>query len=165
MKQDNRGMSLVELIVVIAILSVLVSAGVNITGFMNGKHARECAYKIDAALANVRMETMSKSTGGNDVFLTLKQEGGEFYGILNVKGAEKKEKLGSNRVQITAYVDDSDTGADVDETGITFYFDRATGAVKKDAVRYRRIQVTQGAVVYEVTIEPATGKFSYERIK
>lgn len=163
MKQDNRGLSLVELIVVIALLAVISTAGVNITGYLNGKQARECAYKIDTALANVRIETMSKSTGNDDVYLTLQKENGEFYGIFSVKGDIRKERLGSNKVSITAY--DMDDIEYVLEEGreITFYFDRATGALKKDKIRYKRIQVTQGNVVYEVSIEPTTGKFSYER--
>ena len=73
MKNDNRGMSIIEIVIILAMMAVLLGFMTNIVGYLSGKQARECAYKIDASLAGIRMDTMSKSTGGNDVFLTLEK--------------------------------------------------------------------------------------------
>lgn len=58
MKRDNRGMSLVELIIVMAILAVL--SGVMILGIslISGKPAEVCANKLVSALASDRMTAM-----------------------------------------------------------------------------------------------------------
>ena len=62
MKKDNRGLSLVEVIIVITIMAVLgglmtmgISAGVS-------KPAEECAEKLEAALNNARITTMGKQS-------------------------------------------------------------------------------------------------------
>lgn len=60
MKRNNRGMSLVEVIIVVAILS-MVAGGITLgIGFITGKPADECANKLKAALQNNRMTTMGK---------------------------------------------------------------------------------------------------------
>lgn len=164
MKKDNRGMSIIEILVVIAMMAVLLGFMTNIVGYLTGKQARECAYKIDASLARIRMDTMSKSTGGNDVFLTIEKRDGQIWAIRNVKGEEKQEIIGGTQVKVTAY-DDKGGEVEINDSGsITFYFNRETGGLQKDTVWYERIVVEQGSVAYEVSIEPVTGKFSYTRI-
>lgn len=60
MKRNNRGMSLVEVIIVVAILSI-VAGGITLgVGFITGKPADECANKLRAALQSNRMTTMGK---------------------------------------------------------------------------------------------------------
>ena len=60
MKRNNRGMSLVEVIIVVAILSI-VAGGITMgIGFITGKPADECANKLRAALQSNRTTTMGK---------------------------------------------------------------------------------------------------------
>lgn len=164
MERDNRGMSIIEVIIILAMMAVLLGFMTNIIGYLSGKQARECAYKLDASLAGIRMDTMSKSTGGNDVFLTLEKRNGQFFVIRNIKGTEKQELVGGEQLTVKA-IDAKGNEVEInDSNSITFYFNRETGGLQKDTDWYERIIITQGRVTYEVTIEPVTGKFSYTRI-
>lgn len=65
MKEDNRGFSLVELIIIIAIMAILIAAmAVNI-GRISGYRAKECRTKVVSSLENGRLVTLSKSRGGS----------------------------------------------------------------------------------------------------
>lgn len=67
MKKDNRGFSLIELVVVIAILAILISAiSVNL-GLLKKYHAKECRQMIYSSLENGRLISLSKSSGGTTV--------------------------------------------------------------------------------------------------
>ncbi len=61
--KDNRAISLMEVIVVVAIMSVLI--GVTSLGFgmVSTKSANECAEKMDICLNRVRIQTMGKQKG------------------------------------------------------------------------------------------------------
>ncbi len=164
MERDNRGMSIIEIVIVLAMMAVLLGFMTNIVGYLSGRQAKECAYKIDSSLAGIRMDTMSKSTGGKDVFLTIEKKDGGIYAIRNVKGMEEQDLIAGGQVTVKA-VDSNGNEVEIDSSNtITFYFNRETGGLQKDTVWYERIVVTQGRVTYEVTIEPVTGKFSYTRI-
>ena len=99
---DNQGTSMIELLVVMAIMAVLLGTATNIVGYLSGKQAKQCAYKMDAILSETRMETMSKSTGEKDsVYLTIKNENGKIYAVQKIKDNEMSTLLG-NSVKIVA---------------------------------------------------------------
>lgn len=67
MKEDNRGFSLVELVIIIAIMAILIAAmAVNI-GRISGYRAKECRTKVVSSLENGRLVTLSKSRGGSNI--------------------------------------------------------------------------------------------------
>ena len=160
---DNQGTSMIELLVVMAIMAVLVGSAVNIVGYLGGKQARQCAYKMDAMLSETRMETMSKSTGEKDsVYLTIKNDGGKIYAIQTIKGTDNCTLLGSS-VKVKA-VDVKGSEMELgDGTSLSVYFNRATGALYDEAGNYCKMRITQGTATYVVSIVPTTGKISYER--
>ncbi|MGN0131744.1 MAG: Tfp pilus assembly protein FimT/FimU [Lachnospiraceae bacterium] len=66
MRKDNKGFSLVELIVVIAIMAILATImAVNI-GRLSGYRAKECRSKVISSLENGRTMALSKSRGGTN---------------------------------------------------------------------------------------------------
>lgn len=67
MKDDNRGFSLVELIVIVAIMAILIGVlAANITR-LSGYRAKECRTKVISSLENGRLLTLSKSRGGSNM--------------------------------------------------------------------------------------------------
>lgn len=60
-KTDNRGFSLVELIVVIAIMMVLISAGVIGLVFLTGAEAKQAAKKFEAEINDVKTGNLAKA--------------------------------------------------------------------------------------------------------
>ncbi len=160
---DNRGTSLIELMVVMAILAVLAGGMVSIMGFLNGKEAKQCAYKMKSALDCARVETMSKSNGEKEsVYLTFQNIEGQIYAVQKKKDSEKKELVGKN-VTITAQ---DVKGTEIlleNGSSISVYFKRTTGALYDEADNFCKMQVSQGKVTYVVNVDAATGRISYER--
>ena len=75
MKQENKGFSLVELIVVIAIMTILtglISAGI---GMAVSKPADECIDKLKASLQSIRVTSMGKF----DAHIEIYKKGDQIY--------------------------------------------------------------------------------------
>ena len=69
MKKDNRGLSLVELVIVMAIMAVLgtvVSIGVNL---VTGRPADKCASRLQTVMQNNRMTTMGKLDASMRIYM------------------------------------------------------------------------------------------------
>lgn len=114
LNRDQRGFSMVELIVVIAIMSIM--AGVVGYGFSltNGKPAEECAKKLTAAIAHgrtttmgkyrniitVRKETDGRLTVTEDTLVRIEDDGSEVWSsrgsTVGVKGVEVEYKIGAD---------------------------------------------------------------------
>lgn len=160
---DNKGMSMIELLAVMAIMAVLIGSATNIVGYLSGKQAKQCAYKMDAILSETRMETMSKSSGEKDsVYLIIKNESGKIYAVQKIKDNEKSTLLG-NSVKIVARDIQGSEMELGNGTSFKVYFNRATGALYDEADNYCEIRISQGKNTYVVTIEPTTGKIFNER--
>lgn len=69
MKKDNRGLSLVELIIVIAILAVLAGAAGYGIGLVTGRPADKCANKLKSLIQNNRITTMGKLSAKLEIFV------------------------------------------------------------------------------------------------
>lgn len=67
MKEDNRGFSLVELIVIIAIMVILLGLFAANISRISGYRAKECRTKVVSSLENGRLVTLSKSRGGSNM--------------------------------------------------------------------------------------------------
>ena len=160
--QDNSGVSIVELLVIIAIVAILSGAAVNLFGYLNGKQARQCAYKLEAAISEIRMETMSKSDGEPDsVYLEVVNEDDKIYAKRMIKGTEAKDLIGE---KVSVFAIDT-TGAEnmiSSGTYVRVFFNRATGALLKEAA-HPQFKIVQGNTTYIVAIEPTTGRISCER--
>lgn len=60
MKRNNKGFSLVELILVFAILAILTVVGYNNISYLNYANAKSCAQNLNATLERGRQFAMSK---------------------------------------------------------------------------------------------------------
>lgn len=67
MKKDNRGFSLIELIVVVCIMAILLAVMAASISRIAGFRAKECRTKVISSLENGRLMTLSKSKGGTSV--------------------------------------------------------------------------------------------------
>lgn len=171
----NGGMSLVEIIIAIAILSVLigvVSYGIN---FASGKAAEECAQKITSCLQQARTATMGK----NRTTITIRVDAstGEIVADLKITpnvvaddgtvsvGTETVTStiVGNNRVDVQ--FTDGSGFVPLDAAGVTFEFDRASGALKlldNDDASHKAPQfmVSKGSTKRTIEIVPITGRIA-----
>ncbi|WP_035779615.1 pilus assembly FimT family protein [Butyrivibrio sp. MC2013] len=182
---DNKGYTLIELIVILAIIGILTTGVVGIFNILAGRQAREIAEDLLSSLGKVRVITMSQSTGAADtaaeadVYLEVELTGG----FCNISQVRKKDDgtiyvVDSIRIKsdgltsfmtfsdtgITALVGDGVTGAEhMGSDGYTLIlaYDRSTGGFipQDDAEHYiKKIRIAQGNRAYELILTPATGK-------
>lgn len=121
--KKNEGFSLVELIVVIAIVAVLGTGIIMGIGMLSSWQLNKCVNLLDGGLNEARTEALSKQTA----YLTIScEENGCYYMEITGKPAEK---LAGDKITITYTTD-----AGEDETAITaeqplrLSYDRASGA-------------------------------------
>lgn len=66
-KMNNKGFSLVELVIIIAIMAILIGVMAANISRISGYRAKECRTKVISSLDNGRLMTLSKSRGGSYV--------------------------------------------------------------------------------------------------
>lgn len=172
---NDKGVSLVELIIIIAIMAVLSTGLISMIGILNGRAARECAQDTLSALSKVRVLTLSKSKGAPesgfaaeaDVYLEIKPDGTGHILITQVNKNRDGDTIvdqisvSAPNVDIKAVVG----GSEINLTGtdIIIAYDRATGAFLKysDAGYMTQLTFDQGKT-YTINMTPATGKATME---
>lgn len=155
LKENNKGISIVEIIIVVAIISILATTFMLSTSVATDKHVNSCALKISSALEQTRNLALGKQGAyiemwhdPNDYVYVQMYVNGQPYGGLAAVGRPGLE------VKITT------TGGgpvDLGSTHQVVTFSRSNGSVT-DATPITNISVTNGRRVYDVTIDPYTGK-------
>lgn len=171
-KLNNKGFSMLELMVTIAIMSILIGATVVSLSALMGRQAKECSKKIESALGNVRVQTMARRS----VTAKLKMDGDNYVIITSTKvdatspATEQTYILGSKKANVYYSTVSGGTKQVIDDTGIDIVFDRASGELKNfgpanaataDGGEYM-IYVEQGKRKYTIRIYKETGKIEYK---
>ena len=165
--KNNSGFSLVELIIVIAIIAALIGTVVLSVSMVFSANAKACSNDLQRAIADCKVTTMGKAQawlivyrGENDriysqLHIMEQKEGGEAGELVEVT-----EDLQKIRVTVT-YTDASGTpdlelptGADA---GIRIEFDRSSGSFK-DAPQM--IEIQGGHRDYKLDFIKLTGKIA-----
>ena len=160
MKKNNKGFSLVELIVIIAILAVLMGAVITYIGSLGTAQAKKCANGINSGFSQTKVCAMSRSSASMIVYCN---DEGAF--LKTIQGStDRVEKIGTAGTVVEyRTVRDSNSFVPVGETeatGVKIEFDRASGACKKmsSGDYCYGFKVTCGKTTYIVSIEPLTGR-------
>jgi len=157
-KIDNKGLSLVELLIVVAILAVL--GGVALTGMslLTSRPVDECAKKIQIALEGSRNTTMGKYSGY--VEFTADSNGVFVQEYINGVANGDKIRIGQSGVSVTAATTtDSKT---FDSTAYRVEFKRADGSLKAPTDGPISFTVTNGSRTIIVTVDKMTGRVDLE---
>lgn len=171
MKRDDRGLSLVEMIIVIAILAVV--SGIVVLGISAAisKPAEECARKIQQSLQSARVYTMGKQTLSLKFYMkngcvyveeTATLPDGSSNTKTPVKISAKGVKVSFRQDGATDY---SDLGVKGSANELTLSYDRATGGFNKSACApgfCDKIRVEKGNKVMTVSLYSLTGKVTVE---
>lgn len=168
---DNKGISLIEMLLVLVILALLVSAAVGGIHYINYGNTKECANKIDLALSEVRIDDLSRDVESylyiykynNCYYLTESRQASP---VLDDTGI----KLGNGQISLWYRTSSMASGdSDIKIDGGTSYmkigFEKGTGGVmaKPGATSdyYNRILVKNHGETearYTIVMVQATGK-------
>lgn len=167
--KDNKGFSLVELIVVIAIMAVLTAVASLSIASVLGVSVKQCAREIKSSINETRVSTMGK----DKVTLEIVRKSDGYYctttetdGYGNKKTPEEK-KVGRSNLDVS-YVMTDRSGNSTEkslEAGDTIIieFDRASGAMKYDDTSGKcctQIKIKKNSTEKILTLYPETGKVS-----
>lgn len=166
MKRDNRGVSLVEMMIVIAILAVISGIVAMGIGVAISKPAEECARKMQQSLEGARVYTMGKQKMAVKYYMS----DGAVYAqeiITYPNGTtlyKDPEKIGAKGMKVKYKA--GATEYDLSTTPLILSFDRSTGGLNTaecspsgfSSQITLEIQVQRGSTVMKVTLYGLTGK-------
>ena len=181
MKNNNKGYTLIELVVVLAILAIFIVFGITGLNYIFGTAVNSCAHDVKSAIGAVRINTMGKYESTLHIYQGAdgyyKQE---YYKVVDPTGAvsttwenDEPYKIGKSYLTLT-YQTKGGTSGTVDADGIWIGFDRGSGKERDvdassslppgkagAADLFTEIAVS-GVKTVKVTIVPATGKIYIE---
>lgn len=182
MKQNNKGYSLVEIIIVIAIMSILTGGVFFSINMVFGANAKTCANDIKSAISQCKVNAMGKSDASLEIYRSDKDQC--IYARQWIKESygwqpKEPEKISNAKVYVTyAYITAKDNYIELDDTKHIFIgFDRSSGAFKEAAMLkesggtviiegydpvYYGFFVGGGRRKYDIKLEELTGKVSIE---
>ena len=164
-RQNNKGYSLVELVIVVAIMAILVGAVSYGLSFSSGKPADECARKLASCMQHARTATMGKFK----TTITIRKDADGIWADETITNADRDSggagattttttKIGDAKVNISF----SETG-DVASTPVSFEFNRGSGALTTYADKaVVTFTVSRASTTKTVEIIPITGKITVQ---
>lgn len=169
--KDNRGMSLVEIIIVVAIMSTFIGVMGYGISMISGKPAEECAQKLLSAIQHTRTIT----TGKQDTTITIFMDSEErivtkevSVRLLDNDGntttEERESVVGAKGVTVVCTMSDRTT-VNIAGTKVELKFDRGSGALRSTRINdtdygtlCTLITISKGDKIRYITITPVTGK-------
>ena len=134
MKKNNRGFTLVEMVVIISIFVLLLGIMVPSLNSILGFRVQRAANSIASALDKTKIEASSRLIGemklekrSDGYYISYILDRGKVNGQENIKTNEDEEKIAPSRTQIS-YVINGNEQQLAENESIVITYDRATGA-------------------------------------
>ncbi|MCR5507502.1 MAG: prepilin-type N-terminal cleavage/methylation domain-containing protein [Lachnospiraceae bacterium] len=185
-KKDNRGFSLVELVICMAIMAIVLGMLVGSLNYIGNSQARALANAVKTSVGQCRIQTMGKYESYLYIYRGADKK---YYKEVWRKSKaddwvhENVEVIGKQKPVVKYKIkgDTSEYTLDVGTPGFMVTFDRSNGkeistsanvlpAGTQDAdsnvidsvkpVKVSEITVSYGGTEYKITIVPETGKIS-----
>lgn len=162
---NNDGYSLIELVIVLAIIAVIMGTVFYSVILVFSANAKSCANDIQRAIGDCKVSTMGKSAAYMKLY---RNADGNVFTQMWIKDSSGSyvpsdpQKVGTSRVYVGyKAVGGTETELPTGESsGIQICFDRATGGFKEDGSGnlYEIIYVKGGSKSYEISLTKLTGK-------
>uniref|UniRef100_UPI004056159B pilus assembly FimT family protein n=1 Tax=Acetatifactor sp. TaxID=1872090 RepID=UPI004056159B len=160
MRQDQRGFSLVELIVVIAIMAVVSTVGVLSFAMVTGRQVISCTEEMESYIAETKVQALSRASATLEIF--VKADG--VYVNLSVEGRDVK--IGTSGLTVKYRAGGSEVTLSETER-LVLSFDRASGAFLPlsgyaTETYCEEIVIESGNRTGKIVLVSKTGKFYIE---
>lgn len=163
----NKGVSLIEILVVVAILAVLGSVAIAGVRLLTNRPVDECARKFQIALEGIRNTTMGKFSGG----LEFTADANGVYVKEYINGVSDGELIQIGQKGVVVHVvrgkqnELTTTSTKIGTTPVSISFDRADGSLNDegDGVTYiKSFVISSGSKTITVTVDRLTGRIDLE---
>lgn len=163
-RDNNKGFSMVELIITVAIMAILTGSFVSAAGYLKYANAKAGAKKINTELSELRIDSMSKM---NTPYMYLYNIGGSTYmKVVSGKDADKAienglldtntTKLGNSQIEVFC------DGTKITEgTPTKIYMDKSTGAFIS-CPKEIKVASIDGHNTYVIKLVKSTGRHYME---
>ena len=172
MEKNNSGFSIVELIIVIAIIAAVLTTAALSVGLVFSANARTCTNDIIGAISECKIATMSAGRGNVRLLLYRDDTGTVFSELQTLEagswttGNNGAEKIGARRCMVGS----TDGGDDLPQRDNAWeiYFNRSSGSFLESldsgatATNVWEIYVRGGSKNYHIHLERLTGKTTME---
>lgn len=173
MKKNNDGYSLVEIIIVIAIMMILTGGIFYSVNMVFGANAKTCANDLRGAIAQCKINAMGKSDAALEIFRDSTNQciyARQWTNDGSGWNSNEREKISNARVGVT-YTTDGASYQELDDTHPVFIgFDRSSGSFQEctdpgtgvinSYPIYQEFRVTGGSRSFTVELTRLTGKVS-----
>lgn len=177
----NQGFSLVELIIVVAIMAILAGGLALSLSVVSNRKVSKCADEIAATIERAKVLTLGKAKDNVKCIISYDSTEGAYYAVIKQGGTEvSNRKVGENPITITVYFDNETTGYTLENIsskdpydeehydGLLLLFDRASGAFVEGTNKAggaekkycSRIVVSGGNREVEINTVGKTGKIT-----
>lgn len=159
MRRDQRGFSLVELVVVIAVMAVLGTVGVLSFAMVSGRQVTSCTEEVESYINQTKMQALSRASAELEIF--VKSDG--VYVNLSVEGRDVK--VGKAGIQVKYKTDGGTEVTLSDSERLVLSFDRSSGAfstLNGGSAYCKEITIESGSHSGKIILIPQTGKFYIE---
>ena len=158
LSKNNKGVSLVEIIIVVAIMTIIGATVVLSTRVATDKHVNSCALKLASSIE----QTRNLALGKQGASVRIWQNTNDYvYLQMYVNGSAYGDQVAIGRPGITINVVQGGSPAVVGPAPIEINFSRSNGSVT-DAAPVSLLSVTNGRRVYDVKIDKFTGRVTSE---
>lgn len=137
LKKDNKGFSLIELVIVVCIIGLFIGGSVTLLGVVPRSQVKGAAERIMSNMSRTRTE----ATSFFEASITLRVTNGQIFADISHRGQKDadatvvSEKVGDRGVDIYVYVKTRGTPIKLNEgNSVVINYNRATGGFRPSVV-------------------------------